>query len=300
MPVVGYLYPGSPEANATNAAAFRKGLSEAGYVEGRNVAIEYRFAHNELARLPELAADLVRRRVAVIATLGGPRGALAAGALTATIPIVFTAGVDPVEAGLVASLNRPGGNVTGISSMNAELGAKRLGLMHELLPRAARFAVLLNPNRTPGGSNLAELEAAAAVIGRQIEGFYVNTNLEIDATFASLAQKRADAVLVSPTALLDNRRVQLVALAAHHRLPAIYPFRENVEIGGLMSYGSSATGRDRQAGVYVGRILKGEKPADLPVMRAVKFEFVLNLHTAKLLGIDVPPGLLAIADEVIE
>jgi putative ABC transport system substrate-binding protein len=300
MPVIGYLYPGTPEAFASQVAAFRKGLSEAGYVEGRNVAIEYRFAHNELARLPELVADLVRRRVAAIATPGGTRGALAAKASTATIPIVFTAGVDPVEAGLVASLNRPGGNLTGISSMNSELGPKRLGLLHELLPRAARFAVLLSPNRTPGGSNLAELEGAAAAVGRQIEGYYVSNNLEIDITFASLAQKRVDAVLVSAYALLDNRRVQLVALAAHYRLPAIYAFRENVEVGGLMSYGSSATDRDRQAGVYVGRILRGEKPADLPVMRATKFELFLNLHTAKLLGIEVPPGLLAIADEVIE
>jgi ABC-type uncharacterized transport system substrate-binding protein len=300
MPVVGYLYPGSPEPNANNAAAFRKGLSDAGYVEGRNVAIEYRFAHNELARLPELAADLVRRRVAVIATPGGIAAPLAAKAATTTIPIVFTMGADPVQLGLVASLNRPGGNVTGISSMNTELGAKRLGLLHELLPRAARFAALLNPNSSPGDTVFADLQGAAASIGRQIEGFYVSSNLEIDTAFASLVQKRADALLVSPYALLVNRRVQLVALAAHYRLPAIYAFREHVEIGGLMSYGSSATDRDRQAGIYTGRVLKGEKPADLPVMRAVKFEFVLNLHTAKLLGIEVPPGLLALADEVIE
>jgi putative ABC transport system substrate-binding protein len=281
-------------------AAFRKGLSEAGFVEGRNVAIEYRFAHSDNARLPELAADLVRRRVAVIATPGSTTAALAAKAATTTIPVVFSMGGDPVQSGLVASLNRPGGNVTGISSMNAELGAKRLGLLHELLPRAARFAVLLGPSRTPGGSNLADMEGAAGGISGQIEAYYPSSNLEIDAAFASLVQKQVDAVLVSANALLDNRRVQLVALAAHHRLPTIYAFREHVEIGGLMSYGSSATDRDRQAGLYVGRVLKGEKSADLPVMRAVKFEFVLNLHTAKLLGIEVPPTLLAIADEVIE
>jgi putative ABC transport system substrate-binding protein len=299
-PVIGYLYAGSPEANANNAAAFRKGLSEAGYVEGRNVAIEYRFAHNELARLPELVADLVRRRVTVIAAPGGTRGALAAKALTATIPIIFTAGVDPVQAGLVARLNRPGGNVTGISSMNAELGAKRLGLLYELLPKAERFAVLLSPNRTPGGSNLAELEGAASGIGRQIEGFYASSNLELDTAFASLVQKGADALLVSPNALLDNRRVQLVTLAAHYRLPAIYAFRDHVEVGGLMSYGSSAADRDRQGGIYTGRILKGENPADLPVMRATKFEFIINLQTARTLGLNIPPALLAIADEVIE
>jgi putative ABC transport system substrate-binding protein len=300
MPVVGYLYPGSPEANANNTAAFRKGLNEAGFVEGRNVAVEYRFAHNEPTRLPELAADLVRRRVAVIAAPGGTIGARTAQALTTSIPIVFSAGVDAVQAGLVASINRPGGNVTGISSMNAELGAKRLGLLHELLPKAARYAVLLSPNRTLGGSALAELQVAASSIGRQIEAFYPSTNREIDDAFANSVQQQADAVLISPNALMDNRRVQIVALAAHYRLPAIYAFREHVEVGGLMSYGSSATDRDRQAGIYTGRILKGEKPADLPVMQPTKFEFVLNLHTAKLLGLNVPPGLLAIADEVIE
>jgi putative ABC transport system substrate-binding protein len=298
MPVVGFLYGGSPEPFANQVAAFRKGLGEAGYVEGRNVAIEYRFAHYDNARLPELAADLVRRRVTVIATPASQTAALAAKAATTTIPIVFSIGNDPVQVGLVASLNRPGGNVTGIVSMNSELGAKRLGLLHEFIPGAARFAVLVSP--TALSTTIADLQAAASAIGRPIEFLAAGTNRDIDAAFASLAQKPVDALLVSPGPLFDNRRVQLVALAAHHRLPTIDPFREHVEIGGLMSYGSSAADRDRQVGVYVGRILKGDKPADLPVMRAVKFEFVLNLQTAKTLGLQVPPTLLAQADEVIE
>ena len=300
LPIVGFVYPSVPELSAGIVAAFRKGLNETGFVEGRNVTIEFRFGYNDIAQLPKLAADLVDRRVAVIATPGSTPSALAAKAATTTIPIVFGIGPDPVEIGLVASLNRPGGNVTGISSMNAELGAKRLGFLHELLPSAVRFAVLVNPNNRNAEPLTRDAQATASAIGRQIEIFAASSAREIDAAFVSLLQKRADALLVSPDPLFDSRRVQLVTLATHHRLPTIYSFRENVEIGGLMSYGSSAAERDRQVGIYTGRILKGEKPADLPVLRAAKFEFVINLQTAKILGLNVPPSLLAIADEVIE
>jgi putative ABC transport system substrate-binding protein len=299
MPVVGYLNPGVPELSAGLVAAFRKGLSEAGFVEGRNVAIEYRFASNDDARMQELAADLVRRNVAVIAAPVGPRATAIAKALTTTIPIVFSVGIDPVQAGLISSLSRPGSNVTGISSMNAELGAKRLGLLHEMLPRAERFAALVvpGPNSEP---MIADFRAAASAIGQAIEFVTATTNREIDAAFATLAQKRIDGLVVSPNFVFDNRRVQLVTLAAYYRLPTMYAFREHVEAGGLMSYGSSASDRDRQVGLYVGRILKGEKPADMPVMQATKFELVINLQTARLLGLEVPPTLLALADEVIE
>jgi putative ABC transport system substrate-binding protein len=300
MPVIGYIYPGVPELSASLVAAFRKGLSEAGFVEGRNVAVEYRFAYNDHSRLPELSSDLVHRRVAVIATPGGPAAALAAKGATTTIPIVFSMGGDPVQRGLVASLAHPGGNITGISSLNIGLSAKRLGLLHELLPGAGRFAALVDPNFSDAQVITKDVQAAASSIGRQIEVVPAGTNRDIDIAFASLVQTRADALLVSPSALFDNRRVQLVTLAAYYRLPAIYPFRENVEIGGLMSYGSSASERDRQVGIYVGRILKGEKPTELPVVQASKFELVINVQTAKLLGLTIPPGVLAIADEVIE
>jgi len=300
MPVVGFVYPGVPELSTGIVAAFRKGLNEAGFIEGRNVTVEFRFAYNDNARLPELAADLAQRRVAVIATPGSTPSALAAKAATTTIPIVFGIGPDPVEIGLVASLNRPGGNITGVSSMNAELGAKRLGLLHELLPTAVRFAVLVNPNNRNAESLTRDAQATASAISRQVEILPASNTREIDAAFVSLLQKRADALLVSPDPLFDSRRVQLVTLATHHRLPTIYSFRENVEIGGLMSYGSSAAERDRQVGIYTGRILKGEKAAELPVIRAAKFEFVINLQTAKVLGLNVPQALLATADEVIE
>jgi putative ABC transport system substrate-binding protein len=300
LPVVGFVYPSVPELSAGIVAAFRKGLNETGFVEGRNVTIEFRFGYNDIAQLPKLAADLVDRRVAVIATPGSTPSALAAKAATATIPIVFGIGPDPVEIGLVASLNRPGGNITGITSMNAELGAKRLGLLHELLPSAVRFAVLVNPNNRNAEPLTRDAQATASAIGREIEIFSASSAREIDAAFVSLLQKRADALLVSPDPLFDSRRVQLVTLATHHRLPTIYSFRENVEIGGLASYGSSAAERDRQVGIYAGRILKGEKPADLPVIRADKFEFVINLQTASVLGLDVSPTLLALAHEVIE
>jgi putative tryptophan/tyrosine transport system substrate-binding protein len=246
MPVVGFVYPGVPELSTGIVAAFRKGLNEAGFIEGRNVTVEFRFAYNDNARLTELAADLAQRRVAVIATQGSTPSALAAKAATTTIPIVFGIGPDPVEIGLVASLNRPGGNITGVSSMNAELGAKRLGLLHELLPTAVRFAVLVNPNNRNAEALTRDAQATASAISRQVEILPASSTREVDAAFVSLLQNRADALLVSPDPLFDSRRVQLVTLATHHRLPTIYPFRENVEIGGLMSYGSSAAERDRR------------------------------------------------------
>jgi putative tryptophan/tyrosine transport system substrate-binding protein len=295
--VVGFLSSGPPVPGRT--AAFVKGLGEVGYAEGRSVAIEYRWADKASDRLPELAADLVRRRVAVIAAMQ-TSSALAAKAATSSIPIVFESAGDPVQAGLVLSLNRPGGNVTGISNMNVELGAKRLGFLHELLPRATRFAVLVNPNDPTAEIVIKDTRTAAAAIGRQIEAFFASTNREIDTAFAGLVQKRSDAVLVSPHPIFTGRRAQLVTLAAHHRMPAIYSAREYAEIGGLMTYGTSISDMYHQVGIYTGRVLKSEKPADLPVMQPTKFEFVINLQTAKLHGIEVPPSLLAIADEVIE
>jgi putative ABC transport system substrate-binding protein len=298
MPVIGYLQPGSP--NASQVAAFRKGLSETGFVEGKNVAIEFRWAHNDNSRLPELAADLVRRRVAVIVTPNGFGPAFAAKAATATIPIVFGNGVDPVQTGLVASLNRPGGNLTGINGMGAELGPKLLGLLHELVPGAARFAVLVNPTSPAADTMIADLQGAAATIGRQIEVLTAVTNRDIDAAFASLVQKRVDALVVVPGLQIANINAQLVTLAARHAVPAIYPNRGFTEDGGLMSYGTNLLDQVRQVGLYTGRVLKGEKPADLPIMRATRFEFIINLKTARALGLEIPPGLLAIADEVIE
>jgi putative ABC transport system substrate-binding protein len=300
MPVIGFVYPGKPELSTGVVAAFRKGLVEAGFVEGRNVAVELRFAYGDNGRLPELMTDLVHRRVALIVTPGSTQAALAAKAATKSIPIVFSVGTDPVEIGLVASLSHPGGNVTGITSLNSELAAKRLGLMLELLPNAVRFAVLVNPTNRNAEALTRDAQTAGATIGRQVDILAASTPREIDAAFASAAQKRSDALVVSPEPLLDNRRVQLVTLAAHQRLPAIYAFRENVEIGGLMSYGSNARERDRQVGLYAGRILNGEAAANLPVIRAAKFEFVFNLQTARALRLDVPATLVAQADEVIE
>jgi putative tryptophan/tyrosine transport system substrate-binding protein len=299
VPTIGYLDVGS--ANANVQAAFRKGLSEMGFVEGRNVAIEYRYAEDQYDRLPALAAELVRRRVAVIFTGGGAVAVPAAKAATTTIPIVFQTGADPVQTGMVASFNRPGGNVTGISSMTTELTAKPLGLLHELLPAAARIAVLVNPGvaRT-AASVTAYAQATAPTIGQQIEVFTASTNGEIDAAFASMVQKRAEALLIGTNVLFANRRVQLATLATRHALPAIHFLREFAEAGGLLSYGSSNADLTRQGGIYVGRVLKGEKPADLPIMQPSKFEFIINLQTARTLGIEVPPILLARADEVIE
>jgi putative ABC transport system substrate-binding protein len=300
MPVIGYLGNASPEATAYLVTAFRKGLSENGFVEGQNVAIEFRWTNNDDTRLPELAADLVRRRAAVITAPGRIAAALAAKAATATIPIVFSAGADPVKIGLVASLNRPGSNVTGISTMNNELIGKQLGFLHEVLPSAVRFAALINSNNPASEATIMDARAATAAIGRSIEVLTVSTGREIDAAFASLVQKRVEALLVAPDPLFINRRVQLQSLAMRHAVPAIFSLRENVEAGGLMSYGSSIIDLFRQTGIYVSRVLKGEKPSDLPVMQATKFELVINLQTARTLGIEMPPTLLARADEVIE
>ena len=299
LPVVGFLSVGPREgAGIDNLASFRKGLSETGFIEDRNVTIEYRFANNAgVERLTELAADLVGRRVTVIAA-NGLGAAVAAKAATATIPIVFRTANDPVQYGLVASFNRPGGNVTGIYDIGRDLAGKRLGLLHELLPAASRFAALVEPSRASAA--LAEVAAAASAIGRSIEVITASTDREIDTAFASLAQKRIDALWVSTGAMFASRHAQLVTLAAYHRLPAIYPQRNYAEVGGLMSYGTDILDSVRQVGIYAGRILKGEKPADLPVEQAVRIELILNLKTAKALGIEFPTGLLVRADEVIE
>jgi putative ABC transport system substrate-binding protein len=298
--VIGFLHPGSPEANASNAQAFRKGLSELGYVEGQNLTIEYRWAMGQDARLPELAADLVRRRVAVLATPGTVIASRAAQAATTAIPIVFSTSIDPVEFGLVASLNRPGGNITGISYMNTDLGPKRIGLMHELLPKAMRFGALVNPHSPTTEIVVRDAQAAAAAIGRQFEPVYVGAPRDLEAAFTSIAQKQIDAVLVSPDPLLFDRRIQIITLAARRGVLAIYPSHEWAEAGGLISYGSSFTDLFRQTGLYTGRVLKGEKPADLPILRATKFQLVINLQTARAFDIEIPPTLLAIADEAIE
>jgi putative tryptophan/tyrosine transport system substrate-binding protein len=301
MPVVGFLGGYSPEAYAKLVAAFRRGLSEAGFVEGRNVAIEYRWANNEFERLPELAADLVRRRVAVIATPISTPASLAAKAATSTIPIVFGIGGDPVQAGLVESLNRPGGNATGVSTVARELGGKHIELVRELIPGAAGFAVLVNPtNPLIPESYVADVRAVCSKIGCDVEVFAASTNTEIDTTYAKIVGSGAAALLVSPDGLFIARRVQLVTLAVRHSPPAIYSFREDAEAGGLMSYGSNQADQYRQAGVYVGRILNGEKPADLPVVQPTKFELVINLKTARALGLTIPETLLATADQVIE
>jgi len=301
VPIVGFLHSASAASFAGLVDAFRKGLSEAGYVEGRNVAIEYHWADGHNERLPVLAAELVGRRVDVIVTPVSTAATLAAKAATATIPIVFVIGADPVKIGLVASLNRPSGNATGISDIGVELGAKRLGLLHELLPNAARFGVLVNPDN-PGITEpfLSELQTAALAIGRQLEVVTASTNSGIDTAFATLVKARADAFLISPEALFVTRRVQLLTLAARHTLPALYHRREFTDAGGLMSYGSSLLDQFRQTGIYAGRILKGEKPADLPVQAPTKYELVINIKSAKALGLTVPDTLLARADEVIE
>jgi putative ABC transport system substrate-binding protein len=299
MPVVGYLDAGTSEVAAAQLATFRKGLSEMGYVEGRSVAIQYRWADNQPARIPELAAELVRLRVNVLVA-AALHPALQAQAATTTIPIVFSTGSDPVGTGLVASLNRPGGNVTGVTDIGGELGTKQLGLLRELLPRAKRFAVLVDPIIPLAKSLPEEVQEAAATVGLQVESYSARDRREIDGAFASMVQDRAEALLVAPAVLFQTRRAQLSTLAVHHRLPAIYPWREFIEVGGLMSYGASRIDQLRQVGIYTGRILKGEKPADLPVMQPTKFEFVINLQTARTLGIEVPPTLLALADEVIE
>jgi putative ABC transport system substrate-binding protein len=299
LSVIGFLSSSSPGDRARFVTAFLQGVREAGYIEGHNVAIEYRWAQDQYDQLPDLAADLVRRQVAVIAA-HDTLSAIAAKAATTTIPIVFGTGGDPVRDGLVAALNRPGGNVTGVSFVLAELGAKQLGLLHELLPGAARIAVLGDPKWPITELFVSDVRAAASAIGREIELHYVSTARDIDTVFARLVQKPVDALMVSPSPLTNNRRVQLVTLAAYHRVPAIYSLRETAEAGGLMSYGTDLADGYRQIGIYTGRILKGDKPADLPVIQSTKIEFVVNLNTANAFGLSVPPTLLATADEVIE
>jgi putative ABC transport system substrate-binding protein len=301
MPVIGFLYPTSADAETDRLRAFRQGLKDTGYVEGENVAIDYRFAHNQLERLPMLAADLVRQRVAVIIASGGPPVVLAAKAATATIPIVFIIGDDPVELGLVTSLARPGGNLTGINFFAVELAAKRLELLRELVPSATRVAVLVNPaNAANTEATLRDVEAAARTMGLQVQVLNASTSREIDAAFATLVRERPDALFVGSGPLFTSRRAQLALLAGRYGVPAIYAGRQITEAGGLMSYGASLTDAMRQVGSYAGRILKGAKPADMPVEQSTKFELVINAQTARMLGIEVPPTLLARADEVIE
>jgi putative tryptophan/tyrosine transport system substrate-binding protein len=301
MPVIGYIDAGSPEPAAHLVSAFREGLGETGFVEGRNVAIEFRWALNNNEQLPELAADLVRRHVAVIVAPQSTAAVMEAKAATTTIPIVFGTGSDPVQAGLVTSLNRPGGNITGITFMNVEITAKRLGLLHELLPNATRFGVLINPKNSVIAETMAkDATTAASAMGRQVEIVKASTNREIDAAFSGLKEKRVDALLVAPDTLMANRRLQIAMLAVRHAIPLMATQRELAEVGGLMSYGTNFMDTYRQTGIYTGRILKGENPTDLPVLRATKFEFVINLQTARTIGLDIPPTLLALADEVIE
>jgi putative ABC transport system substrate-binding protein len=301
MPVIGFLDPRSPDGMTERVRAFRQGLKNTGIVEGENVAIEYRWAENQIDRLPALAADLVRRRVAVIAAPGGAASALAAKAATSTIPIVFTVNEDPVRLGLVASLARPGGNATGINFLSGELVAKRLELLRELVPGAARVALLVNPTAaTSAERTLLDVEPAARAIGLQIQVVNASTIREIDAAFATFVRERPDALFVGSDALFVSRRVQLANLASRHAVPATYSSREIAEVGGLMSYGANIQDAWRQAGVYTGQILKGAKPADLPVVQSSKFELVINASTARMLGLTVPDKLLALADEVIE
>jgi putative ABC transport system substrate-binding protein len=300
LPVIGFLTSLGQNDRPNLREGFRRGLGEAGYFEGRNVAIEYRFAENQHERLPALAADLVARKVAVIHASGGGASVLAAKAATATIPIVFTFGGDPVQAGYVASLNRPGGNITGASFFAVEISPKALGLLHELVPNAAVIALLVKPKNPESARWQSGAQEAARTLGRQLLVLEASTSGEIDAAFATLRQRRAGALLAGGDPFFTARRQQIVALAARDAIPAMYSNRDYVADGGLMSYGNDIPDAYRRAGLYVARVLKGEKPADLPVDQATRFEFVINLKTAKALGLEVPPGLSARADEVIE
>jgi putative ABC transport system substrate-binding protein len=300
MPVIGFLHVASAKPFVHIVAGFRQGLKETGFIEGQNVAIEFRWAEGQVDRLPEMAADFVHREVAVIATGGGEAPALAAKAATATIPIVFNIGNDPAKAGLVASLSRPGGNATGVNILSTELEAKRLGLLGELVPTASIIAHLVNPSYPPTETNVKDVAAAARVMGLQIILVEASSESGIDAAFAAIQQKRAGALLVGADPFFNGRRNQIVALAVRDALPAIFEQREFAVAGGLMSYGTSITDAYRQMGVYAGKILKGEKPADPPVVQSVKFEMVINLKTAKTLGLEIPAKLIAISDEAIE
>jgi putative ABC transport system substrate-binding protein len=298
VPVVGFVNAGS--SDALLAAAFRKGLNEAGYVEGQNVTVEYQWLEGQFDRLPALMADLARRRVAVIVTPAGNAAALAAKAATTTIPIVFGVGEDPVKLGLVASLARPGGNLTGINFFATELGAKRLALLHELVPKAVRIAVLVNPANIGSTESIRNIPEAARAMGLQVQVLKASTSREIEAAFATLVRDRADALYIAGDVFFTSRRVQFVTLAAHHRIPASYASRQAVEAGGLMAYDSDRVNMYHQVGAYTGQILKGAKPADLPVLQSTKFEFVINVQTARALGVEVPLHLQQLADVVIE
>jgi len=300
LPVIGFVNAGSADAPNGDPAAFRKGLGETGYVEGRNVTVEYHWLDGQFDRLPALMANLVHRRVALIATPGTTAASIAAKAATETIPIVFGVGDDPVKLGLVASLARPGGNATGINSLSAEVVTKQLGLLHDMVPKAVRVAALQRPGNPNAGFILRQVQEAAHVIGLQIHVLNASTSHEIDAAFATLARERPDALFVLPDAFFSSRRVQFATLAAHGRIAAAYSLRDYVVAGGLMSYGTDPADRFRQTGVYAGKILNGAKPADLPVVQPTKFELVINLKTAKALGLTIPETLLATADEVIQ
>src|SRR5712691_580376 len=299
MPVIGFLNGASPEAYTPFVAAFRQGLQEAGYIEGQNATIEYRWADGQYERLPALAAELIHRKVAVIAATTTP-AAQAAKAATSTVPIVFTTADDPVKLGLVSSINRPGGNVTGITNLLVELGSKQLGLLRDLVPDITATAALMNPNFPGAERQLADVQAAVRTLGLQLVVLRASTEREIDAAFASMVQQGCRAVVVGADPFFISRRDHIVALAARDAIPAIYSFREFALAGGLMSYGTDFRDSYRQAGIYTGRIIKGEQPADLPVQRSVKFEFVLNLKAAKTLGLSVPTSMQLLADEVIE
>lgn len=300
MPVVGFLSSRSPNESAAVAAAFRQGLAQAGFVVGQNMAIEYRWAEGQYDRLPALAAELVNLKVAAILAAGGPPSALAAKKATTTIPVIFSAADDPVGLGLVASLSRPGGNVTGMSLFNATLVAKRLALLHELVPSARVIAYLTNPANPGVILEVKAAQEAAKTFGLELQVIDASTDQEIEAAFARLIQQRIGAVVVAGEPFLDSRRAAIVELAAKYAVPASYSWRENVAIGGLLSYGTTISESYRSAGVYCGRVLKGERPADLPVMQPTKFEMTINLKTARTLGINVPPALLTAADEIIE
>jgi ABC-type uncharacterized transport system substrate-binding protein len=300
MPVIGFLNNQSPDTNADRLRAFRQGLKDTGHVEGENVAIEYRWAENQIDRMPVLAAELVRRQVALIATTVGAAPALATKAATTTIPIVFAVGEDPVRLGLVENLARPGGNLTGINYFNSELVAKRLELLREMVPAAKRVAILVNPSGPTAETTIRDVEPAARAMGLQLQIFHAGTSPEIDRAFATIVRERPDALYVGNEPFFNSRRVQLVHRATLHKVPATYSQRQYPEIGGLMSYGTNVTDAFRQVGVYAGRILKGAKPADLPVEQASKYQLVINLKTAKALGLAIPESFLLRADEVIE